>query len=97
MVLPETVRTVGEITLTDQEIRLLRLFVTNPGKPLSRSELLNIGWGYSHRTSTRTIDNFIVRLRKYFEEDPKQPLHFKSLRSVGYVFIPDPEPPEDPR
>lgn len=43
----------------------------NAGKPLSRTRLLEIGWGYSGGMSTRTVDNFIVRLRKYFEEDPK--------------------------
>ena len=76
----------AEITLTEQEIKLLKLFIVNKGKPLSRKKLLEIGWGYTSITSTRTIDNFIVRLRKYFEENPKKPVYFKSLRSVGYVF-----------
>ncbi|MDZ7695676.1 MAG: response regulator transcription factor [Deltaproteobacteria bacterium] len=81
----------GEIHLTDQEARLLRLFVANRGQPLSRKTLLEIGWGYTGGTTTRTVDNFVVRLRKYFEPDPKQPVYFKSLRSVGYVFEHDPE------
>jgi len=76
----------GEINLTEQEARLLKVFIVNRGKPLSRNKLLEIGWGYSRKTSTRTVDNFIVRLRKYFEPDPKNPLYFKSLRSVGYLF-----------
>jgi two-component system, OmpR family, alkaline phosphatase synthesis response regulator PhoP len=76
----------GWIGLTEQEARLLKLFVANRGKPLSRSQLLEIGWGYSRGTTTRTVDNFIVRFRKYFEVDPKNPVFFKSLRSVGYVF-----------
>ena len=76
----------GKISLTKQEIKLLKLFIANEGKPLSRSKLLEIGWGYTKDTSTRTVDNFVVRFRKYFEEDPKKPVHFKSLRSVGYVF-----------
>lgn len=76
----------AEITLTEQEVKLLKLFIVNKGKPLSRKKLLEIGWGYTGITSTRTIDNFIVRLRKYFEENPKKPVYFKSLRSVGYVF-----------
>jgi two-component system, OmpR family, alkaline phosphatase synthesis response regulator PhoP len=76
----------GRIALTEQEARLLKLFVANRGKPLSRSKLLEIGWGYSRGTTTRTVDNFIVRFRKYFEVDPKKPVYFKSLRSVGYVF-----------
>ena len=76
----------GEITLTDQEVILLKIFITNKDKPLSRKELLKAGWGYSSDTSTRTIDNFIVRFRKYFEKDPKKPHFFKSMRSVGYMF-----------
>jgi two-component system, OmpR family, alkaline phosphatase synthesis response regulator PhoP len=81
----------GEISLTEQEARLLRLFIANRGRPLSRRKLLEIGWGYARGTTTRTVDNFIVRLRKYFESNPKKPVYFKSLRSVGYVFDHDPE------
>jgi two-component system, OmpR family, alkaline phosphatase synthesis response regulator PhoP len=76
----------GRILLTEQEMKLLKLFIANRGKPLSRKQLLEIGWGYTGVTSTRTVDNFMVRLRKYFEDDPQQPVYFKSLRSVGYVF-----------
>ncbi|MDI6796435.1 MAG: response regulator transcription factor [Desulfatibacillaceae bacterium] len=76
----------GEINLSEQEVRLLKIFFQNKDKPLSRQELLEIGWGYSGDTSSRTVDNFIVRFRKYFEEDPKKPKFFKSLRSVGYLF-----------
>ncbi len=76
----------GQIELTDQEIRLLKLFILNKGKPLSRNRLLEIGWGYSPATTTRTVDNFIVRFRKYFEDNPRDPIFFKSLRSVGYLF-----------
>ena len=76
----------GTINLTDQEIKLIKILIANRGKPVSRKTLLEIGWGYSGVTNTRTVDNFIVRLRKYFEDDPETPLYFKSLRSVGYVF-----------
>lgn len=76
----------GEIHLTEQEARLLKLFITNRGKPISRRKLLEIGWGYARGTKSRTIDNFIVRFRKYFEKNPKEPVYFKSLRSVGYIF-----------
>jgi DNA-binding response OmpR family regulator len=76
----------GKINLTEQEINLLKLFITNKGKPLSRRRILEIGWGYAGATSTRTVDNFIVRFRKYFEEKPKKPLYFKSVRSIGYLF-----------
>lgn len=75
-----------ELRLTEQEIKLLRLFVVNRGKPLSRKTLLKVGWGYTSKTTTRTVDNFIVRFRKYFEVDPKKPIFFKSIRSVGYIF-----------
>ena len=76
----------GLIHLTEQEVSLLKVFIANRGKPLSRKTLLEVGWGYSGGTTTRTVDNFIVRLRKYFEEDAQNPLYFKSLRSVGYLF-----------
>ncbi len=75
-----------EITLTEQEVKLLRLFIANRGKPLSRETILKVGWGYTSNVSTRTVDNFIVRFRKYFEDNPKDPVYFKSIRSVGYVF-----------
>jgi DNA-binding response OmpR family regulator len=76
----------GTIILTEQEVKLLKLFIANRGKPLSRRKLLEIGWGYTGITSTRTVDNFIVRFRKYFETDPKKPRYFKSLRLIGYLF-----------
>ncbi|MFT7185274.1 MAG: two-component system alkaline phosphatase synthesis response regulator PhoP [Pseudohongiellaceae bacterium] len=75
-----------EISLTEQELRLLRLFIANRGRALSRGEILELAWGFSKSLSTRTVDNFVVRFRKYFEEDPKKPAYFKSRRSVGYVF-----------
>lgn len=81
--------TEGEFQLTSQEIRLLKLFIIKKGIPLTRKELLEIGWGYSQETSTRTVDNFLVRFRKYFELDPKEPKYFKSMRSVGYLFTPE--------
>lgn len=76
----------GQIQLTEQEIKLLKLFITHKGKTLSRNKLLEICWGYSANTATRTLDNFIVRFRKYFEDNPKKPVYFKSHRSVGYIF-----------
>ncbi|MBE0558375.1 MAG: response regulator transcription factor [Proteobacteria bacterium] len=76
----------GTIQLTEQEVRLLKIFIANRGKALSRKVLLQVGWGYSGVTTTRTVDNFIVRLRRYFEDDPQNPVYFRSLRSVGYLF-----------
>lgn len=78
----------GEIRLTDQEVKLLKIFIAHRGRPLSRRRLLELGWGYAGGTATRTVDNFIVRFRKYFERNPKRPVHFKSVRAVGYVFDP---------
>jgi two-component system alkaline phosphatase synthesis response regulator PhoP len=79
----------GRIRLTEQELKLLKLFVQFRDKPLSRDKILEIGWGYSGQMTTRTVDNFIVRFRKYFEDDPRRPRYFKSLRAVGYIFEPD--------
>lgn len=79
----------GQLRLTDQELKLLAVFAENPGKALPRKLLLEVGWGYSRFTTTRTVDNFIVRLRKYFEPAPKQPRFFKSIRSKGYLFDPE--------
>jgi len=76
----------GTISLTEQETRLLKVFISNRGKPLTRSKLLEIAWGYTRETSTRTIDNFIVRFRRYFEDNPRKPVYFRSLRSIGYLF-----------
>jgi two-component system alkaline phosphatase synthesis response regulator PhoP len=76
----------GTLQLTEQEVRLLKIFIANRGKPLTRKTLLEVGWGYTGVTTTRTVDIFLVRLRKYFEEDPQNPIYFRSLRSVGYLF-----------
>jgi len=76
----------GKINLTEQETKLLKIFILNRGKPVTRKKLLEIGWGYTRGISTRTVDNFMVRLRKYFEKNPRKPVYFKSLRSVGYMF-----------
>jgi two-component system, OmpR family, alkaline phosphatase synthesis response regulator PhoP len=76
----------NKIHLTELELKLLKLFIANRGEILSRAEILENVWGYARNTSTRTVDNFIVRFRKYFEPNPKEPIYFKSLRSIGYVF-----------
>jgi len=75
----------GEIALTEQECRLLEYFFENEGQALNRKDILKL-LGYNEETSTRTIDNFIVRFRKYFELNPKEPAHFISMRSIGYLF-----------
>jgi two-component system alkaline phosphatase synthesis response regulator PhoP len=76
----------GEYDLTLQEIKLLKYFIENKNVILSREKILEEALGYDPETSTRTLDNFIVRFRKYFESDPKNPEIFKSVRSIGYLF-----------
>jgi two-component system, OmpR family, alkaline phosphatase synthesis response regulator PhoP len=68
------------------EVRVLALFFQKEVRPIHRTELLRSVWGYSSDTETRTLDNFIVRLRKYFEPDPSHPKHFQTVRAVGYRF-----------
>jgi two-component system alkaline phosphatase synthesis response regulator PhoP len=76
----------GEIDLTEMEVRVLSLFFQKEGRPIHRGDLLQSVWGYSSDTETRTLDNFIVRLRKYFELEPAHPKHFQTVRGVGYRF-----------
>ncbi|HEX9024016.1 MAG TPA: response regulator transcription factor [Geobacteraceae bacterium] len=76
----------GEIDLTDLEVKMLALFFQKEGETVTRQTLLERVWGYSSDTETRTLDNFIVRLRKYFEPDPANPKFFKTVRGVGYRF-----------
>jgi two-component system, OmpR family, alkaline phosphatase synthesis response regulator PhoP len=76
----------GEIDLTDLEVRILSLFFQKEGTAVSRKELLEQVWGYSSDAETRTLDNFIVRLRKYFEPDPTNPIYFQTVRGIGYRF-----------
>jgi DNA-binding response OmpR family regulator len=78
----------GELQLTALEANLLELLTAEPNRVLSRSELLRRVWGYTSDIETRTVDNFIVRLRRYFEEEPDQPRHFVSVRGRGYMYVP---------
>jgi two-component system OmpR family response regulator len=75
------------VRLTHTEMKLLRYFVENEGSVVTRAELLEHVWGMSHMPTTRTVDNFIVNLRKYFEDDPANPKHFLSVRGAGYRFV----------
>jgi two-component system alkaline phosphatase synthesis response regulator PhoP len=80
----------GEIkSITKREASLLRLLISRANQVVSREEILKIVWGYSALPKTRTIDNFIVSFRKYFESNPKKPEHFTSVRGVGYRFLVD--------
>lgn len=79
-----------EIKLTQLEFDLIKYFYYNVGRVLSREELLEHVWKLRNYPNTRTVDNFIVRLRKHFERDPKRPRHFLSQRGSGYKFVRDP-------
>ncbi|MDA0778803.1 MAG: response regulator transcription factor [Bacteroidetes bacterium] len=76
----------GKFSLTKKEALLLKLLIENRDEVVSREKILQTVWGYSVYPSTRTIDNFILAFRKYFEVDPKNPKYFLSLRGVGYKF-----------
>ena len=81
----QTIR--GEVQLTKKEAMLLKLLIDRKNEVVSRQQILQAVWGYDVYPSTRTIDNFILSFRKYFEVDPKQPKFFLSVRGVGYKFI----------
>ena len=74
-------------TLTFLEFKLVKCFVENEGAVLTRNELLDKVWGLDSSPTTRTVDNFIVRLRNHFEADPANPCHFLSIRGAGYKFV----------
>jgi two-component system alkaline phosphatase synthesis response regulator PhoP len=76
----------GEIDLTRKESMLLKLLIDRKGEVVSRNQILQTVWDYDVFPSTRTIDNFILAFRKYFEPNPKEPVYFQSIRGVGYKF-----------
>jgi two-component system alkaline phosphatase synthesis response regulator PhoP len=77
--------------LTLMESELLRHLIQNDGKIVSRKQLLEEVWGLHEDTDTRAIDNFVVRLRRYIEDDPGHPRHLQTVRGVGYRFFANPE------
>ncbi|MFN7982246.1 MAG: response regulator transcription factor [Vicinamibacterales bacterium] len=79
------------LPLTMMEASLLRYFVENEGKPVSRKTILDRVWNVREDTDTRAIDNFIVRLRRYVEDEPAKPRHLQTVRGVGYRFVASPE------
>jgi len=76
----------GKFNLSKKEVLLLKLLIEKKNEAVSRQTILQAVWGYDVYPSTRTIDNFILSFRKYFEEDPSEPKHFHSIRSIGYKF-----------
>ena len=79
------------IHLTLMESELLRHLVRNDGRVVSRKQILEEVWGLHEDTDTRAIDNFMVRLRRYIEDDPAEPRHLLTVRGVGYRFLATPE------
>ena len=86
----------SEHSLTHKEAMILRVLADRPGHIVTREEILDRVWGYEVFPSTRTIDNFIVRLRKRFERNPEMPAHFHTVRGVGYRFTSEPQAGETP-
>ena len=76
--------------LTLMEANVLRYLIRHEGKPVSRKAMLEEVWGLHEDTDTRAIDNFIVRLRRYVEDDPTKPRHVLTVRGVGYRFVASP-------
>ena len=77
--------------LTEKEAMIFKVLAEQPGEVVARDDLLEKVWGYEVFPSTRTVDNFILRLRKLFEREPHEPRHFLTVRGVGYRFAPDGE------
>jgi DNA-binding response OmpR family regulator len=77
--------------LTVMEAELLRYLVRNSGRPVTRKEILENVWGLHEDTDTRAIDNFIVRLRRYIENEPSRPRHLLTVRGIGYQFVLEPK------
>jgi DNA-binding winged helix-turn-helix (wHTH) protein len=83
----EVSRADSPVVLTALEFKVLRFFVTSPGRVISRDELLDQVWGFENYPCTRTVDNCVLRLRKKLELDPAQPVHFQTVHGVGYRFV----------
>jgi two-component system, OmpR family, alkaline phosphatase synthesis response regulator PhoP len=75
-----------QIPLSKKEVMLLKLLIENKGEVVTREKILQVVWGYNVYPTTRTIDNFILSFRKYFELDSRNPKHFHSVRGVGYKY-----------
>jgi two-component system alkaline phosphatase synthesis response regulator PhoP len=83
----EVYSNLGQSTFSKREIELLKILTNKQNQVVSREEILNSLWPETSSPNSRTIDNYILNFRKHFEETPKQPRHFISLRGIGYKFI----------
>ena len=84
----ELTRCGEQVPVTALEFKLLKFFIQNANRVISREELLNEVWGYHNYPSTRTVDNQILKLRQKIEKDPAFPLHIRTMHGAGYKFIP---------
>jgi DNA-binding response OmpR family regulator len=84
----EVRRSKKNVRFTALEFKLLRYFILNPSKVISRDELLNEVWGFDNYPCTRTVDSHVWRLRKKLEADPSRPVHFHTVHAIGYKFTP---------
>ena len=76
-----------KVELSKKEAMLLKLLIENKNEVVTREKILQVVWGYNVYPTTRTIDNFILNFRKYFEEDSRNPQYFHSVRGVGYKYV----------
>jgi len=84
----EVTRNGEAVQLTAQEFKTLKFMAQNAERVISRDELLNEVWGYQNYPSTRTVDNHILKLRQKLENDPGNPVHFRTVHGMGYKFVP---------
>jgi hypothetical protein len=84
----EVLRAGCPVVLTTMEFKVLKFFVMNPNRVISRDELLNQVWGYENYPCTRTVDNHVMKLRHKLESDIARPAHFRTVHGIGYKFIP---------
>ncbi len=83
----ELLRDGRPVPLTPQEFKMLRFFLNNKDRVVSRNELLNQVWGYHSYPTTRTVDTHMLRLRQKLEKDPAEPAHFRTVHGTGYKFV----------
>ena len=85
----EVLRAGRPLNLTAQEFKLLRYFLENPMRVISRQQLLTEAWGYESYPSTRTVDNMILKLRQKLEPNPTEPRYLRTIHGAGYRFVPE--------
>ena len=83
----EVQRAERQVSLTAMEFKVLKFFVLNPNRVISRDELLNQVWGYDNYPCTRTVDNHVLKLRRKLEAEATNPVHFRTVHGIGYKFV----------